>query len=372
MKRTPDPVADTPARPCSHLSGRDSPREGLGAPRWLLEPARALMNRLSYPRKLALICLLLVLPLGLVLYLLVSEINGRIEFTRKEVHGCRYLCALRSLLEPVSACRVLAQDVAGGKVVQRPELVRQQAALEEPFEALARIDQELGGLLDTTSRQRALQENGNFLRRKLQELEPNDCADLHGQLLEELTGLLRHVGDTSNLILDPDLDTYYLMDAVLLRLPESADLGTQVRVLLRQQSAKSKGGMRGAVLAPPQTAQAEETETRGALLGHRRQAASPGRTAALQSAGPPAGTGDGLPVQSRADAEHPAGGAAAQLPQDNGRLPGDARSGRNLPAKTRGPVSIYPGPARERASGGDLPLLGPDHRRAGAVARGAH
>ena len=34
------------------------------------------------------------------------------------------------------------------------------------------------------------------------------------------------VGDTSNLILEPDLDTYYLRDAALLKLPE-ADLQLQ-------------------------------------------------------------------------------------------------------------------------------------------------
>ncbi|MGH8009200.1 MAG: SpoIIE family protein phosphatase, partial [Candidatus Binatia bacterium] len=41
--------------------------------------------------------------------------------------------------------------------------------------------------------------------------------------------LIAYVGDTSNLILDPDLDSYYLMDAVLLKLPDGADLLTQAQ-----------------------------------------------------------------------------------------------------------------------------------------------
>ena len=47
-----------------------------------------------------------------------------------------------------------------------------------------------------------------------------------------------HVGDTSNLILDPDLDSYYVMDAILLKLPQSQDL-------LAQASSLGKGIVTG-------------------------------------------------------------------------------------------------------------------------------
>jgi hypothetical protein len=47
--------------------------------------------------------------------------------------------------------------------------------------------------------------------------------------------LTAHVGDTSKLILDPDLDTYYTMDGLLNREPELIDrlsrLGDQVEAL---------------------------------------------------------------------------------------------------------------------------------------------
>jgi len=35
--------------------------------------------------------------------------------------------------------------------------------------------------------------------------------------------MITHVGDESNLILDPDLDSYYLMDVTLLALPQMQD-----------------------------------------------------------------------------------------------------------------------------------------------------
>ena len=35
--------------------------------------------------------------------------------------------------------------------------------------------------------------------------------------------MITHMGDTSNLILDPDLDSYYLMDVTLLAVPQLMD-----------------------------------------------------------------------------------------------------------------------------------------------------
>jgi hypothetical protein len=55
----------------------------------LLSPALALVNRLKYPQQFLLISLLFILPLALVMYLLISELNERIAFTQKEVQGTR-------------------------------------------------------------------------------------------------------------------------------------------------------------------------------------------------------------------------------------------------------------------------------------------
>lgn len=46
-------------------------------------------------------------------------------------------------------------------------------------------------------------------------------SDRTGKLVRNLWELVIHIGNTSNLILDPDLDSYYLMDVSLLALPDS-------------------------------------------------------------------------------------------------------------------------------------------------------
>jgi PAS domain S-box-containing protein len=200
----------------------------------LLSPAIAVMNRLKYPQKFALISLLFALPLALVMYFFVSEINDRIEFSRKEIEGDRYLRPLRGLLEHVVHSQIHAHDYSRRGLANRPELVRKQAEIDSNFKALAEIEHELGGLLKTSARHDVLQENGRFLRAQIFRLQPGESRDLHGKLIADIRALISHVGDTSNLILDPDLDSYYLMDAILLKLPDSVDITRRLWMLGKQ------------------------------------------------------------------------------------------------------------------------------------------
>ena len=200
----------------------------------LLSPAMTVMNRLKYPQKFALISLLFALPLALVMYFFVSEINDRIEFSRKEIEGDRYLRPLRGLLEHVVHGQMHAYDYSRRGIANRPELVRKQAEIDSHFKALAEIERELGELLKTSVRHDVLQENGRFLRGRILKLQPGEIRDLHGKLIADIRALISHVGDTSNLILDPDLDSYYLMDAILLKLPDSVDITRRLWMLGKQ------------------------------------------------------------------------------------------------------------------------------------------
>ena len=70
----------------------------------------------------------------------------------------------------------------------------------------------------------------------------------HAKLTAAAYNLIATVGNTSFLILDPNLDTYYMMDAVLLKLPESQALRFQI-LLIAEESVHNQA------LSPEQKAQ---------------------------------------------------------------------------------------------------------------------
>src|SRR5262245_5555593 len=103
-------------------------------------PGVALMNRLTYPRKFALISLLFILPLGLVLALMFQDMNVRVTFAREEQIGTQYLRPLRILLE---------HSIQDKALKSAPDERRRQ--FDQDFQELAAADQQYGAELQTTA-----------------------------------------------------------------------------------------------------------------------------------------------------------------------------------------------------------------------------
>ncbi|RYX93332.1 MAG: response regulator [Comamonadaceae bacterium] len=220
----------------------------------LLRPARKLMDRLTYPRKFLLIFLLFALPLGMTLYLLVGEINNSIRFAQKEIDGARYLRPLRALQEQVARSRLTAAAYLGGQTDQRPEVVRIQASIQAGLKDLDKVEASFGRELETATRLGVVKENAAFLASRLKEVPAVNTDDLHRKLQDDIGALTAHVGDISNLILDPDLDAYYMMEGVLLKLPDAADLLLQARLLTQGTPAGTASAVTGGSAQPPAAA----------------------------------------------------------------------------------------------------------------------
>jgi signal transduction histidine kinase/HPt (histidine-containing phosphotransfer) domain-containing protein len=171
----------------------------------LLTPAVVLMQRLRYAPKFLLLSLLIAVPLGLLTALWLTELGKRLDNARQELRGVEYLTALRGVLEP------LAEADARAPITGRRD---DGAALTERLHAAAAavdaVDHRVGGKLGTT-------DLWSTLRPRV--VSP---AISPGMLITETSALLGHVGDTSRLTLDPELESFYLIDAVVDRLPTLA------------------------------------------------------------------------------------------------------------------------------------------------------
>jgi len=198
-----------------------------------------LMNRLSYPQKFTLIGFLFALPLTLVIYLLISEINSRVDFAQKEIYGNEYLRPLRQLREYIPKLQLLNYQALNHNLTNLDARENLEAKIEENFQSLANTDRRLGKTLVSSDKFNNLYQNWqNFkLRRSQWSLETYDVV--YYKLATSINRLSVQVGDTSNLILDPDLDTYYLMDATLLKLPEMQKILSQIRLISQKSSVRS-------------------------------------------------------------------------------------------------------------------------------------
>ena len=171
------------------------------------------LGRLSVGRKLMLIYLLDLTAVIYVSGILIHEKYLAIDFARKEIVGTTYAAVVRDGFMGQFLPPGAAQQPAGGvpNVVQRLQQVRAR------HDALLRTG-ELGERFEDALGRLAAAEGAGAPATAA--LAPGEVARLRSVLLRDGRELLTTVGNQSNLILDPDLDSYYVMSLVVLRYPE--------------------------------------------------------------------------------------------------------------------------------------------------------
>jgi methyl-accepting chemotaxis protein len=203
-----------------------------------------MFRNLTVARKLILLGVMFSLPVAVLLYLLVKEQNIAIEFGSKERIGVAYINPIRHLLHDIQKHQVAFLNGSA-----------ETAALEKQIEGDIRSAQEQDGRygkeLKTTHGLSGLVEKWSTTKSLILRSSSNAKPESINSAYDDIVGksilpLIIQAGDTSNLILDPDLDSYYAMDNVILNLPALGQLIAQVNghvadlVLTRENSESKK------------------------------------------------------------------------------------------------------------------------------------
>ena len=183
-------------------------------------------------QKLVTISVFFILPNALMLYFFITGLNANIHFARLEQMGIEYQRPLEKLLELIPRHALLAED-ADAPVGRG--IAESRAEIDVAIADLIAVDGRLGVDLQFTDEglgKRAREHcRASTLRAEWEELcarPAEDPAGRHEHLLADVRTMITHAGDMSNLILDPDLDSYYLMDVTLLALPQTQHRLAQV------------------------------------------------------------------------------------------------------------------------------------------------
>jgi len=186
----------------------------------VFHPATALMGRLSYARKFALIGLVLLVPLAYAVHSYLGEKGASIDFSAKERVGVTYAQPAASLLGDLIGARSAA--VRGDDSA----LAQSKDSLAKDVATLDAVDSEIGGALQTTKQWSELKGQIAAVTSKSY-TAPEQAFRAWNGVTEGARNLIVTVGNYSNLILDPDLDSFYLMDNIINKLPLLADISGQ-------------------------------------------------------------------------------------------------------------------------------------------------
>lgn len=184
-------------------------------------------------QRMVLVALTAIVPLlGVTIYVISTSINKDISFGQQEMKGDVFQRPLEQLLDLLPQHQAAARKLANGDNDAKNQMAAIEHQIDQAFAALEEVHGKLGKDLQFT-------DEGLASRKREQVRLPLVLADwktlkgatpavaaageITGKLVANVRMMITHAGDTSNLILDPDLDSYYLMDVTLCALPQTQD-----------------------------------------------------------------------------------------------------------------------------------------------------
>ncbi|MDZ4741586.1 MAG: hypothetical protein SGJ03_17045 [Alphaproteobacteria bacterium] len=196
--------------------------------------ATEITSRISISKKILLVSLTFSLPIAVLGYLVVSNIDENSRIAALEASGNAYQTPLEWLLRDTLEHQRLARHCPANTDC-KAQMVQLQDGVSKGLVALAAVDAKFGTQLEFTTeglakRNRQLATGDNLAKTwhdivdALDKSQGQSTPDIDAKYADVngiINTMITHLGDTSTLILDPVLDTYYTMDITLLALPQN-------------------------------------------------------------------------------------------------------------------------------------------------------
>ena len=187
------------------------------------------MSRLKYPQKFMLVGLLLLIPLIVVMTQYLSKVNEDIDFGSKEQLGLQYNDPVVTFLQRVQEHAALDNAVLRADNSLKDDLTAKEGEVDTAIAAVDKVDRELGDTLNASATWKNLKAEWATLKDSALTMTKDESETAHTQLSQHILSFITEVGNESNLILDPDIDSYYLMDTVITKIPAAMDYLSQIR-----------------------------------------------------------------------------------------------------------------------------------------------
>ena len=169
-------------------------------------------------RKLAFIVIVFALPIAMLAWLFISQSFKDISFAQKERDGVTYLRAIW----PVVNTLITASN----------EPKSAPSSLLKGGQDLAALGQRFDVSMDSADATKDLNAALRAVNWPSGTLERNEKSE---KAIAAARALLGKIADGSNLTLDPDLDSFYVMDANTTKLPEVLDRAASLIAIARAQ-----------------------------------------------------------------------------------------------------------------------------------------
>ncbi len=187
-----------------------------GGWRAIFKPALAVLNKLRYAPKFVVVGLILLVPFAFTAYLQWSGSTDSADFSQLESDGVEHIDGVNALMWEVQRHRLYVAGILGGEPEYGNKTNGVRTKAQAAIGVLEELDAKYGEEFETSKGwQLAKSHWKNIVGTQFTSIAQSEAA--HKTMTDELNQLINVIGDQSNLILDPDLDSYWLMDAFVVK-----------------------------------------------------------------------------------------------------------------------------------------------------------
>ncbi len=185
--------------------------------RKIFAPAILILNRLKYLQKFILISACFAVPIAVSMYLLIDKnIHYWEDFTRKEAEGVQNISRIRKLLEDIQTHGALAMIFTAGDISGGDMLLSKESEIDEGLK-------KLNGLVESGAlsgkKWKGIKDEWQTIKGKGRVLPADEIYERHNALVRDLRILMEMASYDSDLILDPDGASFFLINLIVRDLP---------------------------------------------------------------------------------------------------------------------------------------------------------
>jgi len=192
----------------------------------LFAPAIALMNRLGYTKKFAVMGALALVAIAVLLFNLFTALDQVIRKSETELVGMEAMKPISRLVQAMQQHRGLSSGVLNGNEAMKD---KRAAKEKEVTDLLKAVEPTIPPALQSGGAWKRIQAEWENLRSDGLNLIVGENFSAHTALIDEILTFQASVADEYSLTNDPDIDSMYLIDTAMIKLPIALERLGQLR-----------------------------------------------------------------------------------------------------------------------------------------------
>lgn len=183
----------------------------------------AIMSRLRFALKIGLVAALFVIPAAALLYHLYEEVDVKVRYSESELLGVQYIMPARALTRSLQDHRTASQLAISGDPMAKAQLDPIADDVDRNLGLLREINSKTGARLNTSSAFINITNLWADIKTNRLNFTVTESRKKHADIIENVLAYMALSADNSGLTVDPDMNSFYLLDAAIFRVPGVAE-----------------------------------------------------------------------------------------------------------------------------------------------------